>query len=459
MTQATKEQKIAEALSRLDSENLPFSPPVYPPRCCWTDKAADAEIIKRWTKTLALPNDLALYVHVPFCSGLCKFCGFYALKLQKPADISLYVELLQKEVDLIAPPFGSKKVKWVRFGGGTPSLLRASQFEILAKHLRSRFVFADSLEFVVETAVDQLDEARLKAYKNAGVNWLEIGVQSLDGKVLRLCGRKQTASRALSNISLAKKYAAGIAVDLMFGLIGQSKESFFSDIAAIARLRPTRISLYNFVANSNNNNMYKLLAARSRDPEQDAIVMEGLELLKGYGYKIPMGGRDGQYWGWDGKAPDYDDRWPFTFCKSCCAPYSVVGVGPGAMSHAYTTLRYQNHLNFDKYVHNLKNKTLPLGSLALLTDKSERISYTVLKIVNQGEKIDKREIAESWGAGDAAGKLKQLAAQGLISDAGKFYKVRADKLSILNGARKAFFEEKILSLLADNLNPPRQARP
>lgn len=442
--------ELGKIFSASDSRNLPYSPPIYPPMDSWSDIVPDKEIKTRWRNTLRLANDneAVIYIHIPFCATVCSFCGLYSVKLDKTSVLDRYLAALIKEMRLMAPVFAGKEIRSIRFGGGTPSLLSAPHFAELAAALRKNFTLAAKLDFAVETAADQLTEAKLKAYKASGVNWLEIGVQSLDEKVLRLCNRRQSVPKVLRNITLAGAHIKGTAVDLMYGLVGQSGKSFLRDIETIAKLRPTRVSLYQFTENAINRNAYKFLASRSYGGDGDKVIKTGLRHLRRYGYKVEE--RCGKYWGWYRDASGCDNSWPFTYGKSSCAPYSVLGLGPSAISHAYQNLHYRNEPDFAKYCAKTENNKLPAGPAARLTKRSEKINYTLLKLV-ESEKIDERAMREIWGDDkNIRNWLRKLAAQGIFRNAAGSYTPAVSKLEILKAGRKLLFEKKVIADLLRN---------
>lgn len=185
-----------------------------------------------------------LYIHVPFCLRKCPYCDFYS-----ESDLTLkeaYLEALVREMDLVAealPVLGTFDT--VYFGGGTPSLLAPSEVEGVLDAARRRFSIAREVEVTLEVNPGTVTEKKLAGFRKAGVNRLNIGVQSLDDKTLGFLGRLHDAGQAREILDAARVCGfENIGADLIYGVPGQDRAAVISDVEALLSYAPEHLSCY-----------------------------------------------------------------------------------------------------------------------------------------------------------------------------------------------------------------------
>jgi oxygen-independent coproporphyrinogen III oxidase len=156
-----------------------------------------------------------LYVHIPFCLRKCAYCGFYSVTDQ--SLIPAFQSALLREMDLYqgwAASFGT-----LYLGGGTPSVLPAADLEGLIAGIRTAFPIAGDAEITVEVNPGDITPPLLKSLRLAGVDRINIGVQSFDDGSLALLGRRHTALQAVSAVRQTRDAGFGnIGLDLIYGL-------------------------------------------------------------------------------------------------------------------------------------------------------------------------------------------------------------------------------------------------
>jgi len=177
-----------------------------------------------------------VYVHVPFCAVRCDYCDF-ATWTDRAHLIDAYVGACVQDVERRALPPASS----VFFGGGTPSLLQATQLVRILDAI-SR---APGAEVTVECNPDSVDPAKLEAYAAAGVNRVSFGVQSMRPHVLAALGRTHDPANVVRAVDAAR--AGGIQrvnVDLIYGTPGESVDDWTATLDEAVALEPTHISAY-----------------------------------------------------------------------------------------------------------------------------------------------------------------------------------------------------------------------
>ncbi len=230
-------------------------------------------------------SSLGLYLHIPFCAHICNYCNF---------NRGLFDEQLKREyVDALVQEIGSSgdgsAADTIFFGGGTPSLLSGEDVGRLIDACRDAFDVAPDAEVTLEANPETVSVEKIAGYREAGVNRISLGVQSLDDRELARLDRQHNAARARQ--ALTDVRAAGIdnvSLDLMLWLPQQRLEDWQSTINGLIELSPDHASLY--LLELYPNAPLKESIARERwslAPEDDAADMYlwALERLDEAGYE------------------------------------------------------------------------------------------------------------------------------------------------------------------------------
>jgi len=219
----------------------------YPPANRF-DTSVDGAAYGGWLTGLDRSSTLSLYVHVPFCRTLCWYCGCHTSVPNDTDRVDRYVDLLMREIDLVAGHLGeARPVVNLHFGGGTPTILAPDSFLALTGRLRARFTFGPEVEIAVEVDPRGLDAARIDALAEAGVTRVSLGVQDLDPEVQRAINRVQpfgTVARAVTGLRRAG--ISAINADLMYGLPKQTVQHVEASARAVAMLGFDRVAVFGY---------------------------------------------------------------------------------------------------------------------------------------------------------------------------------------------------------------------
>jgi oxygen-independent coproporphyrinogen-3 oxidase len=182
-----------------------------------------------------------LYIHIPFCPNICPYCAFY--KESAPRErVETFLDALLKETERWSSRL---RPKTIFFGGGTPSALSLPQFEKLLGGLHQRLDLSAVEEWTIEMnpATVALDKALL--LRDSGINRVSMGVQSWDDAVLKTLGRTHDADKAEESFHLLREAGfENLSIDLIFGVPGQSLESWQKSLERSLRLAPEHLSAY-----------------------------------------------------------------------------------------------------------------------------------------------------------------------------------------------------------------------
>ena len=192
-------------------------------------------------------KNLELYIHIPFCVKKCAYCDF----LSGPASSETrerYVELLCEEIRLAKEKANAYEVSTIFFGGGTPSILTGEQLKRIMKTVRETFMIGQGAEITLEMNPGTVTEEKLLAYKDAGINRLSIGLQSVHNEELHMLGRIHSYEEFLETYRLARKTGfKNINVDLISAIPGQTVASWEATLRTVLALDPEHISAYSLI--------------------------------------------------------------------------------------------------------------------------------------------------------------------------------------------------------------------
>ena len=176
------------------------------------------------------------YIHIPFCTGKCHYCSFVSGKNIEDKD--KYLNALIQQIKL---EYKGEALKTLYFGGGTPSLLEASDIAQLV----DLFLYDKNAEITIEVNPETVDYEKFLAFRNIGINRVSLGVQTFDDEILKKIGRRHSSQTIYSAIEKIKKAGfKNISIDLMYGLPNQTIQGFETDIQKAIELDVQHISTY-----------------------------------------------------------------------------------------------------------------------------------------------------------------------------------------------------------------------
>ena len=195
-------------------------------------------------------NTLGLYIHIPFCKSKCRYCDFCSFPHPKEDTVDAYLTALSHEIETesakLTEKYGSAPVAdTVFFGGGTPTLLTAEQFDRLTQTLFRCFRIDGNAEITAECNPATADRDYFRALRQMGINRLSVGAQSMNDDELKTLGRLHRSDDVLRTVSDARNAGfENLSVDVMFGIPGGTLESLSDTLDCLMRLSPEHISVY-----------------------------------------------------------------------------------------------------------------------------------------------------------------------------------------------------------------------
>ncbi|QIK70441.1 radical SAM family heme chaperone HemW [Erysipelothrix sp. HDW6C] len=187
----------------------------------------------------------ALYVHIPFCDHICGYCDFTRFKYARVISDDFMIRLIQQ---INALP---NNLETIYVGGGTPTSLEDDQLEALLQALKPHL--ATDYEWTFEGNPENLTYDKVKMLHDYGVNRMSLGVQTSDDDLLEKIGRHHKFYDVGKGVQLLRDIGIdNISLDLMYGLPGQTLESFQKSMKDIIALQPDHVSIYALTVEPNS---------------------------------------------------------------------------------------------------------------------------------------------------------------------------------------------------------------
>ncbi len=185
-----------------------------------------------------------LYLHVPFCARRCSYCDF-AIAVRREVPWQAFAQTVARECEVRAVGDTSAPLRTVYLGGGTPSRLGARGVGAVLDALRRHVVMEDDAEVTLEANPEDISEEAVRAWRDAGVNRLSIGIQSFDDLVLSWMHRVHDASAARRAVEAARKVGMeAFSLDLIFATPDRLSRNWEHDLEQLVALAPDHVSLY-----------------------------------------------------------------------------------------------------------------------------------------------------------------------------------------------------------------------
>jgi putative oxygen-independent coproporphyrinogen III oxidase len=197
---------------------------------------------------VALPEDwenggFALYLHWPFCQSKCPYCDFNS-HVAAEIDQARWERAYLAEIDRVAGLTSGRVLRSVFFGGGTPSLMHPDLVAAILERIRRGWRTSNSFEVTLEANPTSVEAGRFAGYRDAGVNRISMGIQSLNESDLKALGRLHSAAEALEAFEIARRLFDRVSFDLIYARQDQSLAAWREELGRALSLAVDHLSLY-----------------------------------------------------------------------------------------------------------------------------------------------------------------------------------------------------------------------
>lgn len=239
---------------------------------------------------------LSLYVHLPWCERKCPYCDFNSHENFDVGDEDTYIAALLRDLEQQESRILGRKPASIFIGGGTPSLFSGPSIARLLEGINRVWGIDKGTEITLEANPGSAEVARFKAYRDAGVSRVSIGVQSFDNQHLARLGRIHQSDQAKAAIAAATSIFSDWNIDLMHGLPEQTVEQAIADIATAIAFGGTHISWYQLTI-ERNTRFWSNPPLLPEEDELTTIQETGASLLGDSGfaqYEVSAWAREGR---------------------------------------------------------------------------------------------------------------------------------------------------------------------
>ena len=288
-----------------------------------------------------------IYIHIPFCKQACHYCDFhFSTSLSKKENL---IFALIKELELRKLEFENEVVESIYFGGGTPSILKIEELNLILDAVFARYKIIENPEITIEANPDDLTDKYLFELSKTRINRLSIGIQSFFEDDLKMMNRAHNASEAKKCLQIATQYFKNISVDLIYGIPNMSNEKWKQNIQTALNFGIPHISSYALTVEPKTA-LKKLIEDRKINAPKDEVTSEHFNILvetlekNGFvHYELSNFGKENY------------------FSKNNSAYWlgkNYIGIGPSA--HSFNGIsRSWNVSNNSLYIKALQNNQLP----------------------------------------------------------------------------------------------------
>ncbi|MEO2036113.1 MAG: radical SAM protein [Planctomycetaceae bacterium] len=426
-------QRIAAALgspppvSYAAAHAYPASAPAYETREC-------AE------RNRPAGDALRLYVHIPYCNYRCSFCFFAVRVGAQRTEMERYVRALRRELEWA--PAGTPLMQMF-MGGGTPTALPADLLDELLTSIFERLPSRGDNLHVVEASPESITADHIDVLKRRNVGRVSMGAQSLEENVLGEVRRKHSAQQTLDACRMVVSNDLLLNIDLMYGLPGQTRESFRRDFATIADQGVQSVTVYDLRLNEQTSVSRDLTETERLELEQLAkwrlLVRQtatelGFTQTRWHTFK-----RLDTIAAQHTRAPHHD---------RLGRGYQL-GIGMSARSQLGTTV-YRNHERSPVYIERIESNSSPVEQVIELQEDDRRTQF-VTSSLGDGKPLDMDEYEQTFGnpfTDDFSDPLGRLLAGGLIEQDGNELRLTGVGRLLYDRVTFNFYPPRVLQWLA-----------
>ena len=348
----------------------------YPPFSLWNrDQISEIRTAFAAEPDRSVP--MGLYLHIPFCRKRCKFCYFRVYTNQNANAIARYVEALAKEVELLSHEHGvqGRDLKFVYFGGGTPSYLSSKQLRFLRDELSRSVSWDHADEVTFECEPGTLSLEKVQTLKEIGITRVSLGVENFSDAILEENGRAHLSPEIDRAYGWLQQVGfPQINIDLIAGMIGETDENWSKCIEHARAMQPDNITIYQMELPFNTLISKEMRELHIVSPIADWAtkrrwVDEAMNVLAQDGYHASSGNELV-------RNPVADQ---FVYRDNVWRGCDLLCSGVSSFGH-FQGVHYQNLDQLDDYLTTVESGSLPINRALRPTDHQRLIREMILQM-------------------------------------------------------------------------------
>jgi oxygen-independent coproporphyrinogen-3 oxidase len=209
--------------------------------------AVDPSIYAAWLAAIPADATLSLYIHVPYCIEICRYCGCHTKATRRSKPLEDYAATLVAEIELVASALTARRVVHLHWGGGTPSILGRERLARIVSAIVAHFDLSGLIEHAIELDPRRMSKRLAQALAEIGITRASLGVQEFSAHVQDAIGRIQPFGVVEKAVCELRSAGIGrINIDLMYGLPRQTVADVERSASLAASLEPARLALFGY---------------------------------------------------------------------------------------------------------------------------------------------------------------------------------------------------------------------
>ncbi|MFH1891447.1 MAG: radical SAM family heme chaperone HemW [Candidatus Zixiibacteriota bacterium] len=315
--------------------------------------------------------EFSIYIHFPYCKSKCNYCDFYSITNLNSSGRLVSALLREIENHVTDPRVEGGRVAAIFFGGGTPSLIPPEQILQIIKSIEGLLPVLPDAEITLEANPDDLDDTAIKKYLEVGINRISLGAQSFDDRDLRVLGRRHDSQAIIRSAEGFKSSGlTNFSLDLIYGIPGQSFDSWRETVGLALSLDPKHISAYCLTVEEDTPLYCAVREERimlPSDSELGDMYIAAVDMLESAGllqYELSNFARVG-----------FESRHNLAYWTS--KPY--LGFGPSASSYVHPH-RWTNVADVTRYIDMIDDCNHAVGQEEELTSDMIRSEFVMLSL-------------------------------------------------------------------------------
>jgi len=375
--------QVEPATSRLDLEATEVGSVFvsnYPPYSFWSREAApEAEAVLDAPPRAGV--DLGLYVHIPFCRRRCKFCYFRVYTDKNSEQIQRYVDALGSEVEKFAErrAVQGRSLRFVYFGGGTPSYLAVKQLEPLVRRLKAAMPWDGAEEVAFECEPGTLTRPKLEALRSLGITRLSLGIENFDDAVLSENGRAHVSTE-IERVApwINELDFPQVNIDLIAGMVGESWETWRETVRRAIEFDADSVTIYQLELPFNT-----VYSKAKLEGGAEVSFSDWKTKREWHAYAIERFA-DAGYEPWSAytmvkKVPRHGGPLKFVYTDALWHGADMIGAGVSSISHL-SGVHFQNVDGFGEYLERIESGGQAVNRAFATTEHERLVRELILQL-------------------------------------------------------------------------------
>ena len=261
----------------------------YPPANFFVNEFGNSEYIQAIeTSNHEWPENISIYIHIPFCPKICHYCGCNTHLTRDTQKMRVYVDAVKKELVMVKKYLDPRrKVSQIHWGGGTPNSLPVEMVEEIMSVIHQNFSFIPNPEIAMECHPAMLDASYIDSLVKSGFNRISLGIQDFNQKVLDNVNRDASVIPVEELVAMIRSHNnIGINLDFIYGLPFQDVKSFAETMERAAKISPDRLVTFSYAHIPWIKKAQKILEVRGLPQATEKLDMfnAAFEVLTQNGY-------------------------------------------------------------------------------------------------------------------------------------------------------------------------------